>query len=129
VLALAAHVVRPHMQSNPFSLKPKGHFMASSPSIQEIASAALQFWDMNAEEAESEHALKVAVARDLVEMVEMGVQPETAALAATLADKALNAHEFPDRPVDQAVAEQPLYQAMIAEIQSGGYERVDDLGE
>lgn len=100
--------------------------MASSPSIQEIASAALQFWDMNAEEAESEHALKVAVARDLVEM---GVQPETAALAATLADKALNAHEFPDRPVDQAVAEQPLYQAMIAEIQSGGYERVDDLGE
>jgi hypothetical protein len=100
--------------------------MASSPSIQEIASAALQFWDMNAEEAESEHALKVAVARDLVEM---GVQPETAALAATLADKAQNAHEFPDRPVDQAVAEQPLYQAMIAEIQSGGYERVDDLGE
>lgn len=38
--------------------------MASSPSIQQIASAALQFWDMNAEEAESEDALKVAVAQD-----------------------------------------------------------------
>jgi hypothetical protein len=100
--------------------------MASLPSIQEIASAALQFWDMNAEEAESEHALKVAVARNLVEM---GIQPETAALAAALADKALNAHEFPDRPVYPAIAEQPLYQAMVAEVQSGGYQRIGDLGE
>ncbi len=56
--------VRPHSQLNPSSLDRKGHFMASSPSIQQIASAALQFWDMNAEEAESEDALKVAVAQD-----------------------------------------------------------------
>jgi hypothetical protein len=100
--------------------------MAVPLSIQEIASAALQFWDMNVEEAESEHALKVAVARDLVEM---GVQPETAALAAALAGRALNAHEFPDRPVDHVVADQPLYLAMVAAIQSDGHERIGDLDE
>ena len=98
--------------------------MASPPSSQEIASAALAFWDMNAEEADSEHALKVAVARGLLEM---GVEAEVAALAAALAGRALNAHEFPDRPVDQAIQDQPLYQAMVAEIQSGGYERIGDL--
>lgn len=100
--------------------------MTSSLSIQDIASATLQFWDMNAEEAESEHALKVAVARGLVEM---GVAPETAALAAALAGRAMNAHEFPARPVDPVVAGQPLYQAMVAVIQRGGYDRIGDAGE
>jgi hypothetical protein len=100
--------------------------MASSPTVQEIASAALAFYDMNASEVESGHALMVAVARDLLEM---GVSPETAALAAALADKAMNAHEFPDRPVDETLKEQPLYQAMVAEIQRAGYGRIGDLGE
>ena len=92
--------------------------MSSSPSVQEIASAALSLWDMNAEEVENELALKVAIARGLTEM---GVSTEDAAFAAALVDKALNAHEFPDRPVDEAIAQLPLYQALLAEIQSAGY--------
>jgi hypothetical protein len=95
--------------------------MESSPSIQEIASAAIAFWDINVEEAEGQNALIAAVVRDLVEM---GVASETAALAADLADKALNAHEFPDRPVEKELEEQPLYQAMVAAIRDGGYGRV-----
>jgi len=92
--------------------------MSSSPSVQEIASAALSLWDMNAEEVENELALKVAIARGLTDM---GVSTETAAFAAALVGKALNAHEFPDRLVDEAIAQLPLYQALLAEIQSAGY--------
>ena len=91
-------------------------------SISQIASAALQFWDMNAEESESEHTLKMAVARDLAEL---GVDPDVAALAASLVNAALNAQLSTEEVEAQGVTAQPLYQAMLAEIQSGDYGGMD----
>jgi hypothetical protein len=90
--------------------------MTSSLSIQQIAAAAIQFWDMHASDADSEHALKTAVARNLMEM---GVQPEDAALTAALANKAMNALESPEQLVSPLIAAQPLYQALLAEIRHG----------
>ena len=87
--------------------------MTSSLSIQQLAAAAIQFWDMHASDADSEHALKTAVARHLMEM---GVQAEDAALTAALANKVMNALELPDQPVSPLIAAQPLYQALLAEI-------------
>lgn len=90
--------------------------MTSSLSIQQLAAAAIQFWDMHASDADSEHALKTAVARHLMEM---GVQAEDAALTAALANKAMNALESPDQPVSHLIAAQPLHQALLAEIRRG----------
>ena len=87
--------------------------MTSSLSIQQLAAAAIQFWDIHASDADSEHALKTAVARHLMEM---GVQAEDAALTAALANKVMNALELPDQPVSPLIAAQPLYQALLAEI-------------
>ena len=87
--------------------------MTSSLSIQQLAAAAIQFWDIHASDADSEHALKTAVARHLMEM---GVQAEDAALTAALANKVMNALESPDQPVSPLIAAQPLYQALLAEI-------------
>ena len=87
--------------------------MTSSLSIQQLAAAAIQFWDIHASDADSEHALKTAVARHLMAM---GVQAEDAALTAALANKSMNALESPDQPVSPLIAAQPLYQALLAEI-------------
>ena len=87
--------------------------MTSSLSIQQLAAAAIQFWDIHASDADSEHALKTAVARHLMEM---GVQAEDAALTAALANKAMTALESPDQPVSPLIAAQRLYQALLAEI-------------
>jgi hypothetical protein len=98
--------------------------MASSPSIQDIAAAALSFWDMYVDEAESELALKVSVTRELIDM---GAPPETAAMAAALVDRVLNAQQSPNLALDAALKEHPLYQAMVAEVERSGYGPDEDF--
>ncbi|QTD45746.1 hypothetical protein [Ottowia testudinis] len=91
------------------------------PTPSEIAEVALASWDMNATDAESEHALCVMIARDL--SADMGLSTEQAAVAAKMADCAFNSGNSPRSEAAAALwADDPVYQAMLTQLQSGDWD-------
>jgi hypothetical protein len=87
---------------------------------QDIASAALALWDMEAEESENELALSVAITGGLVEQ---GLEKEHAALTAALLRRALAEAASPGKAVmAPQIADHPVFKALLAEIQGGGWD-------
>jgi hypothetical protein len=84
---------------------------------RQIAAAALQLWDMLAEDSPDERALNTEVARGLIEQ---GLEKEEAATVAVLVKYALSSHiEGVELPAE--IASLPIVKAALEELRGGGW--------